>query len=193
MITTFLFDLDDTIVDGEIYAEMYAEILEMIKSKGIDLNQEVKKLGLKKNKFSRWDSGDLCRRLNLLEEYYQILEPRLKTIPSLRTEIVPILKELKGKKIGIVSNSMERTIKLYLKKYQLENYFNFIFSFENSEQMKNHQQCWQELIEKENLNPQECLVIGDDPIEDGEIPASLGFKTLIINNDQDLKGIIRFL
>ena len=193
MITTFLLDLDDTIVDGKVYAKIYPEILEMLKSKGIDLAQEVKKLGLKKNKFGRWDSGDLCRKLDLLNDYYQILKPQIKLSFNLKEEIVPILKELKEKRVGIVSNTMLRTIQIYLKKYDLEKYFEFIFSFEDSEHRKDQQQCWQDLIKKEHLNPKKCLVIGDDPIEDIEIPSKLGFKTLLIRESKDLKQILRFI
>ncbi len=40
MITTFLFDLDDTIIDGEIYAEIYPQMLEMFKEQGIDVDKE---------------------------------------------------------------------------------------------------------------------------------------------------------
>ena len=193
MITTFLFDLDDTIIDGEIYAEIYPEILEMFKEQGIDVDKEAKKLGLKKNKFGRWDSGDLCRKWELLNEYYQILEPHIKSISSLKKEIVPILKKLESRRVGIISNTMLRTIKLYLKKYKLEEYFEFIFSFEDSKFRKDNQHCWKDLIKRENLNPEECLVIGDDPIEDGEIPSKLGFKTLLIKQSEDLKQILSFI
>ena len=86
---------------------------------------------------------------------------------------------------------MLRTIQIYLKKYDLEKYFEFIFSFEDSEHRKDQQQCWQDLIKKEHLNPKKCLVIGDDPIEDIEIPSKLGFKTLLIRESKDLKQILK--
>ena len=193
MITTFLFDLDDTIIDGEIYAEIYPQMLEMFKEQGIDVDKEAKKLGLKKNKFGRWDSGDLCRKWDLLNEYYQILEPQIKSISNLKKEIILVLEQLKGKRLGIVSNTMLKTIKLYLEKYKLNEHFKFIFSFEDSEHRKDNQQCWKDLIKRENLNPQECLVIGDDPIEDIEIPSKLGFKTLLIKCNEDLKEVLNFI
>ena len=74
-INTYLFDLDDTLISTKIYAEIYKPILKMVKKKLTDkqLDQKAKELGLEKNKFDRWDTGDLCRELKLLEEYYIVL------------------------------------------------------------------------------------------------------------------------
>lgn len=196
MITTFLFDLDNTIIDGRIYAEIYQPILKMVKKmlnlKDVDARAE--KLGLKKNKYGRFDTGSLCKELGLLDEYYHILEAHIKIIPSLNKEIIPVLKNLKmTKKVGIVSNSMQRTIELHLDKYKLKDYFDFIFSFGDAGCKKQDKEGWQKLIKKEKLNPKECLVVGDDPIDDEEIPKQLGFNTLLIKGSKDLKLVLNFI
>ena len=192
-ITTFLFDLDDTIIDSRIYAEIYQPILWMIKKRGIDVEQEVRKLGLEKNRFGRVDTGDLCKKLGLLKEYYHIFSKHLEVIPSLKKEIIPVLKKLKGKKIGIISNSMRQTIELYLNQYKLGEYFAFIFSFEDAGCKKHNDECWKKLIKMKSLNPKECLVIGDNPIDDEKIPKKLGFNTFLIKESKDLKQVLNFI
>ena len=124
-IKVYLFDFDDTIISTKIYAELYQPLLKMIKSKlkltDAQLNQKAESLGLTKNKFGRWDTGDLCRELNLLEEYYQVLEKQIKVMPVLHDTVINVFKKIKAKKrkIAVVSNSMHRTINTYLHKYNL--------------------------------------------------------------------------
>ena len=111
----------------------------------------------------------------------------------MKEEVIPVLKKLKGKKIGIISNSMRRTIELYLSQYRLEEYFVFIFSFEDVGYKKHNSEYWKKLIKKEKLNPKECLVVGDNPIDDEKIPKKLGFNTLLIKENKDLKQVLNFI
>ncbi len=71
MIKTYLFDLDDTLIDTKIYAQLYPKILLLIenkkKLKGLGLDKAAESFGLKKNKYGRWDTGDLYRRQEISE------------------------------------------------------------------------------------------------------------------------------
>ncbi len=180
MITTYLLDLDGTIIDTKIYATIYPTVLQLIEKKaglkGAALDKKAKQLGLHQKE--RWDSGDLCNGLGLLEEYYAILEKEVRKNSVLRPEIKELFHH--EKRTGIVSNSMRRTIELYVKRFQLQ--VDFIFSFEDAGCRKDHLEFWKKLIAKEKLIPKECLVIGDDMIEDGEVPRKLGFRTRLVEN-----------
>ncbi len=194
-IKVYLFDFDDTIISTKIYAELYQPLLKMIKSKlkltDPQLNQKAEDLGLKKNKFGRWDTGDLCRELNLLEEYYQVLEKQIKVMPVLHDTVINVFKKIKAKKrkIAVVSNSMRRTVNAYLHKYNLEKYLDFTFMRDDAQCKKSDDTYWKTLIKKHKLNPKECLVIGDDPEQDGAIPEKFGFNTLIIKSPKDLEKV----
>ncbi|MFH1396631.1 MAG: HAD family hydrolase [archaeon] len=194
-ITTYLFDFDDTIIDTKIYAEIYYNVLEMIKEKlnldDKELEEKAKKLGFKKNKFKRWDTGDFCRELGLLDDYYMVLEDKIKIMPVLHDNIVDLLTKLKEeeKQIGIVSNSMMRTIKLYLKKYELIELIDFVFSFDDAKCLKRNDNYWKTLIEKHNLEPRKCLVISDDINDDVKMPKQFGFHTFLIKDSKDLKNL----
>lgn len=192
MPAVYLFDLDGTLVDTNIYAKIYPKIITLIRKKRklalTQIDSQAQKWELKKNRFGRYDSGDLCRGFNLLKEYYSILE---KHITPPHKKILPLFRQLKKqkKKIGLVSNSMRRTIKLYLQKYRLAKYVDFIFSAEDACCRKNDTKYWKKLIRQQKLIPKEGLVIGDDRIEDKIIPQKLGFKSHLITNPSTLKSL----
>jgi len=177
VITTYLFDLDGTIINHSIYARIYPKIIEMIKSKKkltfFEINQKAQQLELKKS-HGRYDSGELCRKLGLTKEYYQILENNIKFSQPNKKIIQLIKRRSKKYRIGIVSNSMKRTINLYLNHYHLK--VNFIFSAEDAGCKKDNSNYWRKLIKKHKLKPKECVVIGDHILEDRIIPRKLRFK-----------------
>lgn len=196
MITAYLFDLDDTLIDTAIYARLYPAILLLIEQKkglkGADLDLKANSSGLKKNKSGRWDTGDLCKVLGLLEEYYAELENLIEVEPVLHDNVKRMFTKLKSnqKTIGIVSNSMHRTIQAYLIKYKLTRYIDFVFSSDDLGCRKDHDAYWKHLIKKQKLNPTECMVVGDDEFEDQEIPAKLGFNTFLITSPADLEKVV---
>lgn len=197
VITTYLFDLDDTIIDSTIYARIYPQIISLIKFRfdltSNDLDHKAQELGLKKNKFSRWDTGELCKKLGLLKEYYAILEEQIKVSPVLHNMVMTVFTNIKSrkKKIAVVSNSMTRTIQLYIKRYKLNNYLDFVFSYDDAQSnKKNNEKYWVILIQKHKLIPKECLVVGDDSEQDRNVPRKLGFQTFLLKKPEDLRQLI---
>lgn len=198
MISTYLFDLDDTLISNEIYAAIYPTIKELIQKKfhlsEQQFEEKARSFGLQKNKYCRFDTGDLCGKLGLTEEYYRILNEHIEVIPVLKEDVYRVLEKLQknGKRIGVVSNSFKKTIQLYLQKYRLASFVTFIFSSEDAGCRKDKIKFWKSLIQKEELNPQECLVIGDHQVEDKEVPGRLGFQTFLIQEASDLEKILIF-
>ena len=195
MISIFLFDLDDTLIDTKIYAKIYPIIVSAVCSKlsisEEDLFAKAESLGLKKNKYGNYDSGELCKTLGLLDLYYPILEKEIKVQEVLHDNVLEVFNTLKkrGSRIGIVSNSMLKTIKLYLDKYNLS--VDFIFSSDYTGCNKDCNEYWKKLIAAESLNPSECLVVGDNYKEDVEVPFSLGFKTFYLDKVSKLKDVLK--
>ncbi len=196
MVKVYLFDFDDTIISTKIYAEIYPLILELIKNKRKlterEINQKAREFGLKKNGFGRWDSGELCQKLGLIEEYYPLLEEHIPLIPVLHVKSITLFQKLKAqkKKVGIVSNSMRRTIELYLQRYDLHRFVDFMFTSEDAGCNKDKVQYWKKLKAVQKLNPAECLVIGDHPLEDNTLPRKVGFKTFLLKSPADLPNVL---
>ncbi len=181
-ITTYLFDLDGTIINHSIYARIYPKVLKMIQNKKnltfSQINKKAQQLGLKKT-HCRYDSGDLCQKLGLTKEYYQILENNIN-FSQPNKKIIHLIKRRSLKhQVGIVSNSMKRTIHLYLNHHHLK--VNFIFSAEDAGYKKNNFNYWKKLIKKHKLNPKESVVIGDHILEDHLVPKKLNFQTKLVS------------
>jgi len=166
MITTYLFDWDNTLFSTDIYKETYPSIITAIKQKHNitekEINIKAELEGLRKEE--RWDSGELSKLFDNMEEYYDILKSNVST-NYLIDDIVSKFKSLKEKgfKIGIVTNSFRKTINLYLETYKLQP--DFIFTQDDAGTTKDDPKFWEELIKKEKLNPKECTVMGDSEVD----------------------------
>lgn len=195
MIKCYLFDLDDTLIDSGIYHTLYEPVMKRIE-KELEITREdlLKKLDsfkIRKNKIGNHDTGDACKRLGLLDMYYDELEKHIKVHHVLHDEVITLFDRLKedGKHIAIASDSMTRTIRLYLDKYNLSGKVDFVFSAEEAGCKKDDERYWKKLIEEHRLKPEECIMIGDNEKEDTIVPKRFGFHTFLIKGKDDLKNI----
>jgi FMN phosphatase YigB (HAD superfamily) len=185
-----LFDLDGTLIDVRIYRDIFPEMKEKlmkrlkISEKG--LMQKARKLGFKGSFF---DSGEFCRKAGLLGLYYGTLEKRLKSVNALNKEAKKIFAGLKKRKvkIGIVSNSMRKTIILYTKAYGLKP--DFVFGIDDADCLKSTK-YWKALIKKEKLDPKQCLIVGDSYKNDIVPTKRLGFNVFHLKPGLKLSEVL---
>lgn len=195
MIKCYLFDLDDTLIDSSIYHTLYEPVMKRVeKELKLTRPEIIKKLDslkIRKNKIGNHDTGDACKKLDLLDLYYEELEKHIKIHNPLRDEVKSLFERLKSDKkhIAIASDSMRRTIKLYLDKYKLSDYIDFVFSAEDAGCKKDDEKYWKIIIEEHRLKPEECIMVGDNELEDIAVPKRFGFHTFLIKNKEDLKRI----
>lgn len=196
MIKCYLFDLDDTLIDSSIYHALYEPVMRRVRKElnisEKDLIIKLDSLKIRKNKIGNHDTGDACKRLGLLDIYYEELEKHIKIHHVLRDDVTGLFEHLRKNKkhIAIASDSMRKTICLYLDIYGLSDKIDFVFSAEDAGCKKDDGKYWEKLIEEHRLKPEECMMIGDNEIEDVEIPRRFGFKTFHIKKEDDLKRII---
>ena len=186
MVSTYLFDLDDTIIDASIYSRMHHELLSEItkrlKISEIGLQEHITKLKEETGK-TRPDSYDLCEKLKCIDIYYEILEKYARHTYSLKNPtIVNIFRKIKEskKKIGIVSNSKERTIRLFLDRFNLSQYVDFIESGKKETVL-----FWVQLEKKHDFHKIDTLVI-DDSDEVLKIAEDAGYQVMNSRNLNDL-------
>jgi FMN phosphatase YigB (HAD superfamily) len=189
MIETYLFDLDDTIIDSSIYTRMYHKLIEgllkSLKISKIELQQEISKIKKETGK-QRIDTFELCEKLNSTDLYYDVLETHIKHTYTLKNKEIPTLfKKIResGKRIGIVTNTQEKTAELFLKRFRLRSYVNFIQTGKKEALV-----FWINLEKKYDLKKENTMLI-DDSEEILDIARRVGYKTL---NVKDLKNLEEF-
>jgi phosphoglycolate phosphatase-like HAD superfamily hydrolase len=185
---TYIFDLDDTIIDSSIYARMHHELLtEIVKEKGIseiELQKEITKLKQQTGK-EKVDTFDLCKNLDCIELYYTILEKYARHTYTLKTPTLPkIFAKIKAgnKKIGIISRSQERTIRVFLDRFNLSQYVTFVESGKKDTVL-----FWIQVERRHSLSKAFTLVI-DDSEEILKIAQNAGYKVLNIKDISSVEG-----
>jgi FMN phosphatase YigB (HAD superfamily) len=187
MTETYLFDLDDTIIDSSVYSRMYHDLLrQIVEQQGIseiELQKEITKIKNQTGK-EKVDTFELCKSLNCIELYYSVLERYVKNTYTLKIPILPAMfKKIKDnkKKIGVVSMSQERTIRLFLDRFNLSKYIDFIASGDKTTVL-----FWIQLERRHSLYKEETLVI-DDSDDILKIAEHAGYKVLNVSNIKDLE------
>jgi HAD superfamily hydrolase (TIGR01509 family) len=187
VINTYIFDLDDTIIDSSIYSKMYNsvinELISTLNITEIELQKIISKLKEETEK-ERVDTFDLCKKLHSVELYYKVLERFVKHTYSLKTKNIPaIFRKIHGakKRIGIISNAQERTIELFLRRFNLYDYVQFVESGN-----KNTVLFWLTLERKYKLDKEFTMVI-DDSDKILNMAEHAGFKVLNVKNINDIE------
>ncbi|MGM5482772.1 MAG: HAD family hydrolase [Nanobdellota archaeon] len=190
----YLFDLDNTLIKGRIYADIYNYVIKEICEKystdleGID--KKATELGLKRNQRDRWDTGTLAEKLNCPEIYYGQLNAHCNytyLIPQTKAALDSLNK--KNHNTGIVSNSMKRTIHTYMRNFNLD--VDFVFSSEDAKAKKDTDYFWESLARL--VDPANTLIIGDNLYEDIEMAQRHGFNTFHFKeNKSKPKDILQY-
>jgi HAD superfamily hydrolase (TIGR01549 family) len=206
---TFLFDLDGTLLDLEIdkFLEFYFDALsrefsdlcesreefiailmestrKMIENDGKKSNQKVFMDDFL-TKITVDDEEDLKKRFDhFYENRFPKLQKHFDFDNSTSVELINHLKN-KDKKLVLATNPLfpKKAVIERLKWAGLsEDDFDFITSYENMNYAKPNPNYYQEILDKIDQTPEECLMIGNDMAED-TAAADLGIKTIIVDDN----------
>ena len=186
MTDTYIFDLDDTLIDNAIFRRMYNELVTRIVSEigvsEIDLQIKITKL---KNETGKIDTFELCKNIGCLELYYEILEKYVRLTFTMNNPGIPALfKKIKkeNKRIGIASGFPEKTIKLFLERFDLMRHVDFLESGK-----KDTVYFWMTVERKHAIDKTSALVI-DDSDEILEVAKNTGYKVLNIKKIESIES-----
>jgi pyrophosphatase PpaX len=196
---TFIFDMDGTILDNGIYKRIYSQFMASL-AKECNLTQQrleqiAESSDLERLSDGRWDTGDISRLFGKLDLYYSELSNEVQLNPSAYAIVPDVFKRLKAeeKRIGIASNSMHRTIGLFLDSYGLKGYIDFIFSADDADAKKSKEEYWKKLISDFEVNPLSSVMVGDNYEEDILMPSRFGFATIHVKEPADLQKVLTLL
>lgn len=205
MIKNILFDLDGTLLpmDNDEFAKGYLGMLaqkmaqygyepkEFIASIWKATEAVYKNDGKSRNEQVFWDNFSALIGKRVLDDIDKFLEfyandfPKAKKFCGYNAQVPELIKSLKSKGFNLVlaTNPIfpqvatdERIKWAGLKKED----FIYCSTHENSHFSKPNPKYYLELTEKLQLNPEECLMVGNDVYEDAVAATSVGMKTFLI-------------
>ena len=101
--------------------------------------------------------------INEVKQKYTIELTDLNCKPMFHHEYALSKLHNEGYKIAVCSNSIRNTIDTMMKKAQLINYIDLIVSNEDVSKAKPDPEMYQKAIRKFDLEPNECVVVEDNP------------------------------
>lgn len=201
-----LFDLDGTLLpmDQDLFIKTYLKLLaakmapkgydpktlmealwlgvaDMVKNDGSMLNEEVFW-----KRFSSMLGEQVINEKPVLEEFYKNEFHQAKAVCGSNTyakEMVNGLKE-KGYKVILATNPIFPAVATISRMSWVglsPEDFDYYTTYENSRFSKPNLKYYQDILEKNGLNPEECLMIGNDVSED-MITEKLGMKVYLLTD-----------
>lgn len=205
-ITTILFDLDGTLLpmDQDIFANAYVKGLAMTAasagyepkafSKAVIAGTYamVKNDGSKTNEEAFWDTiadiyGNRARQdTHIFDEFYRTDFQNIQSVCGYTPKAKELIKKIKTKRYRVVlaTNPLFPTVatESRIRWAGLDpSDFEAYTTFEHSHYCKPNPHYYKELLEKLQLTPEECLMIGNDVVDD-MVVNQLGMKVFLLTD-----------
>lgn len=192
MIKRIIFDIDGTLITG-INFSSYVE--NALNKYGIKDPNKVKLFLLNIKEYEKeYNCYDRDLYLNFFSEKtsckldYKFLniffEELKKAIPSNSKKIKEMLYSLKDYQLVLLSNYFEESQRNRLRSMEIDNFFK---EYYGEKITKPNEEVYISAAGLYNSN--ECLIVGDDKKLDIDIPKELGFNTIFVNENGDIKSV----
>lgn len=192
MIKRIIFDIDGTLITGVDFSSYVANTL---KKYGIEDVEKTKQFLLNIKEYEKtYNSYDRnlylkffgdklgCELDNhFLEIFFQELR---KAIPENAEKIKSMLAAMNEYELVLLSNYFEESQRNRLTAMGINDYFSEYYG-ENI--IKPNELAYRQA--QGIYQPSECVIVGDDKRLDIDIPKSLGFKTIYVNENGDIKRV----
>lgn len=205
-ITTVLFDLDGTLLpmDQDVFVKTYFGLLakrlapfgyeptELIKAIWAGTMAMIKNTGEKTNEEVFWDDfasryGDEARKdLPEFDAFYREDFDKVREVCGFNPEsknVVGILKE-NGIRVALATNPIFPAIatkKRIAWAGLVPEDFELYTTYENSNYCKPSLEYYKEIINKLGVNPEECIMVGND-VGDDMVAEKLGMKVFLLTD-----------
>lgn len=192
MIKRIIFDIDGTLIKGVNFKQYISNTL---KQYGIDDIEQTSKfianIKTYEEKNSYYDKKLYLEHFSnvlgvqLQNAFLEIFFNELKNaVPKDSTKVKEMLDSLTDYELVLLSNYFEESQRNRLTTMGINDYFT---EYYGEKIIKPNIEVYNQA--KGIYTPQECVIVGDDKILDIEIPQSLGFKTIYVNEFGNVKTV----
>ena len=192
MIKRIIFDIDGTLITGVDFSYYVANTL---KKYGIEDVEKTKQFLLNIKEYEKtYNSYDRnlylkffgdklgCELDNhFLEIFFQELR---KAIPENAEKIKSMLAAMNEYELVLLSNYFEESQRNRLTAMGINDYFS---EYYGESIIKPNELAYRQALGI--YQPSECVIVGDDKRLDIDVPKSLGFKTIYVNENGDIKRV----
>lgn len=192
MIKRIIFDIDGTLINS---IDFYPVILQALRNYGVDSPNKaqlfLENIKSYEEKYSTYDkklyldffSKKLGINLdnNFLIYFFNELK---KAVPQNTRNIYEILSNLSGYELVLLSNYFEESQRNRLEAMGINHFFTEYYG-----ELKT-KPCEEAYLSAAGVHkPNECVIIGDNKKLDIDIPQTLGFNTIYVNENGNIRSI----
>lgn len=171
MIKAILFDMDGVLIDAKDWH--YEALNEALRLFGLEISRYdhlhtfdglPTKVKLKMIGEETYFPEELHSFINQLKQKYTMEKIHTKCKPMFNHEYTLAKLQNEGYKIAVCSNSVRKTIEEMMDYAHLSRYLDLIISNEDVKRAKPDPEMYICAINKFGFNPEECIVVEDNPI-----------------------------
>ena len=192
MIKRIIFDIDGTLITGVDFSSYVANTLKKYRHEDIEKTKQLL-LNIKeyektynsydRNLYLKFFGDKLGCKLDnhFLEIFFQELR---KAIPENAEKIKSMLASMNEYELALLSNFFEESQRNRLTAMGINDYFS---EYYGESIIKQNELAYRQA--QGIYQPSECVIVGDDKKLDIDVPKSLGFKTIYVNENGDIKRV----
>jgi len=129
-----------------------------------------------------------------LNDYKKLYMEIVPQVEELFPEVIPILEMLRKKyKMGVVTDGDREYIERLFELKGLSKFFDVVVCSEDVNEYKPNPKAFKKALELLDVQAEEAIYIGDNPIKDKEGPERVGMKAIIVENGISLNNIRHLL
>jgi phosphoglycolate phosphatase/putative hydrolase of the HAD superfamily len=199
-----IFDMDSTLYTNEAYQQFQIDViierLAAIKNLPFDvMNAQIKTFrdDWEKTHGRKTSLGNACLAFGVSIEESARWREELYHPENFLSEDMQLQKTMEILKrhfsLAIVTNNSATVAKKTLAVLGIESFFNHVIGLDTTGFSKPHEEPFLRAAQEMNINPEECISIGDRYDIDLAIPLSLGMGGILVNGAEDVYELPLFL